>query len=429
MARTRNRLSAVDVRQKPAGKHHDGGGLYLWKHAEGGQWTLRFTIHGRRKEMGLGSVTDVGLAEARRAAERWRGVVREGKNPIEERRRQEREAARNLHLLKDVAEDFFEGYKAQLKDDGKSGRWYSPLELHVLPKLGKVPMVSLTQTDIRDVLRPLRDSKPETMRKALNRLNLVIGHAAAHGLDVDLQVVEKARKLIGTTQKEEGEHIPAMDWRDVPAFYASLNDGSVTHLALRLLMLTAVRSAPIRFCNVNQITGAVWTIPARYMKARKGKAEDFRVPLSSEALAVIEQAKRHMRADGFLFPTMGGGGRKRKDGSPAKKRASVISDSTLSGFMRDQGLEARPHGMRTSARTFLSEIPADDGRPPFEIAEMVLAHKVGNKTSKAYERTDHLDERRPLMERWARWVTTGKGEERARANGDNVVPFRSEEAA
>lgn len=418
------------VRQLPAGKHADGGGLWLVKSGKTtGKWVLRVVAHGRRREMGLGSIADVGLAEAREAADKWRAVARTGKDPIEDRRRQEREAARNLHLLKDVAEDFFEGYKAQLKDDGKSGRWYSPLELHVLPKLGKVPVVTLTQTDIRDVLRPLRDSKPETMRKALNRLNLVIGHAAAHGLDVDLQVVEKARKLIGTTQKEEGKHIPAMDWRDVPPFYASLGDGSVTHLALRLLILTGVRSAPIRFCNINQISGAVWTVPARYMKARKGKAEDFRVPLSVEALEVVEQARRHVRGDGFLFPAVGSGGRKRKDGSPAKKRASVISDGTLSGLMKDRGLEARCHGFRTSLRTFLSEIPADDGRPAFEIAEMVLAHKVGNKTSKAYERTDHLDERKPLMARWAKWISTGKGEERAIASGDNVVPFPSEEAA
>lgn len=178
MTRPRNRLSAVAVRQLPAGKHADGGGLWLVKSGKTtGKWVLRVVAHGRRREMGLGSIADVGLAEAREAADKWRAVARTGKDPIEDRRRQEREAARNLHLLKDVAEDFFEGYKAQLKDDGKSGRWYSPLELHVLPKLGKVPVVTLTQTDIRDVLRPLRDSKPETMRKALNRLNLVIGHA------------------------------------------------------------------------------------------------------------------------------------------------------------------------------------------------------------------------------------------------------------
>src|SRR5262249_46268673 len=157
---------------------------------------------------------------------------------INERKAQRREQERNLHLLKDVAEDFFEGYKARLKGDGEAGRWFSPLKLHVLPKLGKVPVVDLTQADIRDCLKPLRDVQPETMRKALNRLNMVIGHAAAHELDVDLQVVEKARKLIGATQKEEGGHIPAMDWRDVPDFYASLGDGSVTHLALRLLILT-----------------------------------------------------------------------------------------------------------------------------------------------------------------------------------------------
>ncbi|MDB5626732.1 MAG: CP4-like integrase, partial [Tardiphaga sp.] len=246
MSNERGKLSAVMVRQSPAGKYGDGGGLWLVKSSkDAGSWVLRLAVHGRLRHMGLGSIADVGLREAREACEKWRSAVRAGQDPIKERQRQKRDAARNLHMLKDVADDFFEGYKARLKGDGTAGRWFSPLTLHVMPKLGKVPVATLDQIDIRDTLRALRDTKPETMRKALNRLNLVIHHAAALGLDVDTQIVEKARALIGASQIK-AVNIPSMKWQDVPAFYQKLNDGTVTHLALRLLILTGVRSGPLR---------------------------------------------------------------------------------------------------------------------------------------------------------------------------------------
>lgn len=111
-----------------------------------------------------------------------------------------------------------------------------------------MPVVDIDQTDIRDVLAPIWHSKAETARKALNRLAICLKHAAALGLSVDLQATDKARALLGK-QRHKPENIPAMPWRDVPIFYASLSDGTVTHLALRLLILTGVRSAPLRFCG------------------------------------------------------------------------------------------------------------------------------------------------------------------------------------
>ncbi|MDB5601186.1 MAG: CP4-like integrase [Xanthobacteraceae bacterium] len=389
MVNGRGKLSAVMVRQAPAGKYGDGGGLWLFKGSkDAGSWVLRLAVHGRLRHMGLGSIADVGLKEAREAADKWRAAVRAGHDPIKERERIKREAARNLHMLKDVADDFFEGYKARLKGDGTAGRWFSPLTLHVLPKLGKVPVASLDQVDIRDTLRPLRDTKPETMRKALNRLNLVVRHAAALGLDVDTQVVDKAKALIGTGNSK-ADKIPAMAWQEVPAFYASLSDGSVTHLALRLLILTGVRSAPLRFSREDQIASDVWTIPAAAMKGRKDQTEDFRVPLSTEALSVIEQAHRLARG-GFLFPSA---------------RQGVVSDMTLSMFMRRAGLDARPHGFRSSLRVWLAECTD----APHEVAETVLQHVAGSKVTRAYRRTDFIEQRRALMERWADHVTGKSG--------------------
>lgn len=286
--RALHKLTATTIKNAKPGKYSDGGGLWFHKRADGGgQWFLRVTIHGRRREMGLGSASIVFLKEARELAKLWRSKVLEGKDPIKERERLRKEAARSHNTLKMIAKEAFEARKAELKDDGKAGRWFSPLELHVLPQLGKVPIEETDQRDIKSVLQPIWHDKADTARKAMNRLNIVIRHAAAMGLEVDIQAVEKANALLGKS-RHKAQHIPALHWRDVPAFYNTLQERTATHLALRLLILTALRSAPIRFCRLDQIEGDVWTVPAENMKSQKGKEAEFRVPLSIEALAVIE---------------------------------------------------------------------------------------------------------------------------------------------
>src|SRR5690606_2192238 len=126
---------------------------------------------------------------------------------MRDRQRQEKE--RKLHLLADVARDAFEARKASLKEDGRAGRWFTPLELHVLPKLGKIPIAEIDQIDIREALAPIWHAKAETARKAMNRLNIVLQHAAALGLDADLQAVSKAKALLGKT-RHKPKNIPAM---------------------------------------------------------------------------------------------------------------------------------------------------------------------------------------------------------------------------
>ncbi|MGO4910549.1 Arm DNA-binding domain-containing protein [Pseudorhodobacter sp. W20_MBD10_FR17] len=146
-----NRLSAIGIKNAVPGMHCDGGGLWLRKREDGGgQWLLRFTLHGQRREMGLGGITDISLKQARELATQWRGQVAFGKDPIKAREQERRSAARNLHILADVAHDAFESRKAELKGDGKAGRWFSPLELHVLPKLGN-GRVKVSQRAVQNV--------------------------------------------------------------------------------------------------------------------------------------------------------------------------------------------------------------------------------------------------------------------------------------
>jgi integrase len=388
--RAKDRLTAGFLKSPPVGKHCDGAGLWLVAREDGGaQWVLRVTVHGRRREMGLGGYPALGLAAARKLAGRWRDVAAAGRDPIKEREAEERAARREDITLEILAADAFEARKAELKGDGTAGRWLSPLTLHVLPKLGKVPVTDIDQRDIRDCLAPLWHTKADTARKALNRLSIVLRHAAALGIEVDLQACDKARALLGKS-RHVAKNIPAMAWADVPGFYASLEEPTLTHLALRLLILTGVRSNPLRHIRLDQIDGDVWTVPAEAMKGRKGATEAFRVPLSREALRVIDLARPHAR-NGFLFPN---------------RQKGVVSDMALSRHMERRGLDARPHGFRSSLRDWLAECTD----APHEVAETMLGHVAGSAVVRAYRRTDFVEQRRALAERWADFVTGGAGQ-------------------
>jgi integrase len=388
--RATNRLSSQFLKSAPVGKHCDGAGLWLIKRDDGGaQWVQRVTVHGRRREMGLGGFPSLSLSEVRKLSERWRKLAAAGRDPIKERDAEERAARREDITLEILTADAFESRKAELKGDGTAGRWLSPLTIHVLPKLGKVPVTDLDQRDIRDTLAPIWHTKADTARKAMNRLSIVLKHAAALGLDVDLQATDKAKALLGKS-RHVAKNIPAMAWADVPDFYTSIEEPTLTHLALRLLILTGVRSTPLRTLRLNQLEGDVWTVPAEAMKGRKGATVDYRVPLSTEAQRIIDLARPHAR-NGYLFPNTRGG---------------VISDMTLLRHMERRGLEARPHGFRSSLRDWLAE--ATDA--PHEVAEAMLAHVTDGGVVRAYRRTDYLEQRAKLADRWADLVTGGAGQ-------------------
>ncbi|WP_375615140.1 tyrosine-type recombinase/integrase [Bartonella sp. AC10YNML] len=381
-----NRLNARSVATLGAGKYNDGAGLLLHKRKDGGaQWILRYTLHGRHREMGLGALRDVSLKQARELANQWRSVLHEGRDPIKKREKQKREAISNLHYLKDIAVDAFESRKAELKGDGKDGICFTPLRLHILPKLGCLPVSEITQTEIRNTLAPIWHTKAGTAEKALIRLNICLKHAATLGLDVDLQAAEKARALLGK-QRYKKQNIPAMDWRDVPAFYKTLcQKTTLTQLALRLLILTGVRTHPLRYIHKDQVDGDIWTIPAEGMKGRRDATTEFRVPLSSEALDILKQARLLSRND-FFFSATGRG---------------ALAQKCMAQYMRDNKLDACPHGFRSSLRDWLAETTD----APYEVAETILGHVVGGKVERAYRRTDYLEQRRVYMDKWAAYVT------------------------
>lgn len=385
MAHNRNKLTVRKILSLGPGTYGDGGGLWLRVTNSGSrQWIYRFRFNGKARAMGLGGLDKVSLAKARQRRDEVESMVLNRLDPIKERRKSEQKAATDSITLAEIAEIAFKARQAHLKADGKAGRWFGPVKLHILPKLGQMSVSDITQRDIQKALEPIWHSKADTANKAINRLNMIIKHAVAMGLDVDIQAVDKAKALLGG-QRHTVKHIPSMPSADIPSFYASLTETNPVQLALRLLILNpGPRSKPIRFLQLDHIEGNVWTIPSDLMKGRKGRASDWRTLLCGESLAVIEQAKPFER-NGYLFPNRSGKG--------------VISDASMSRLMERRGLRYRPHGFRASFKTWATE-----NKRPRDIVELCLAHKIYGAVEASYLRTDQLEERGRLMKAWSEHV-------------------------
>lgn len=245
----------------------------------------------------------------------------------------------------------------------------------------------IDQRDIRRALAGIWKEKPNAAVKALNRIGLTLDHGMAMGLSVDTAAARNARTLLGS-QKHEVQNVPSLDWREVPAFAKSLGD-TVGEQALRLLILTALRPGEVRGAHVSEfnLLARTWTLPPERMKM----ARPHRVPLSDEALAVVE-ARLPMAVNGYLF---------------AGPKGKPISDMTMTQVLRRRDMEARPHGFRSSFRVWAAEVATDF---PREVCEAVLAHKNKDKTEDAYLRSDFLERRRQLMAKWADHVAERSGE-------------------
>jgi integrase len=398
--RARNRLTAREVTAKPPGKYQDGAGLVLDKTAPGaGRWIWRYSLGGQRREMGLGGWPDVTLSQARGLRDRWALVLAEGRDPINERRRiiaeEQAAAARTDPTLAELVTAAHDARKATLRDDGRRGRWLSPLQSHVLPKLGKRAISTLTQMDLRDCLAPIWRTKHPTATKCAQRLQIVFRHAQVAGYPVDPVTVDRAVQLLGHVEVTP-QHIAALPWQDMPALWARLETNPTTaHDCLRWLILTAVRQHAGRGARLDEIDGDVWTVPADRVKGTAKSARDFAVPLSPPALALVE-SRRLLARDGMLFAGQGRG---------------PITDSATQKALRLLGCDASPHGFRTSFRSWVQDTDA----ARYEVAETALGHTVGGRVERSYARSDLLDARRVLMRRWADFVT---------GQAAKVVPIR-----
>ena len=387
----RNGLTVQFVRSvKPAEtvkRYADGYGLLLVVKPTGGKsWIQRVVIRGRRRDIGLGSLDRVSLAQARRKAFENRNEARDGGDPTRQ------DEVCTVPTFVEAAEAVIAMHAENWRDGGKTAaRWRATLDTYVFPRLGRRLVSDITTADVLAVLTHggFWSTKRETARKVRQRISTIMDWAAAEGHRTDnpCQALKAALPKAGTRT----QHQRALSYDAVSAALAAVRASAAyptTKFAFALLVLTATRSGEVRQARVDEfdLDAKVWTIPAD--RAKTGRSH--RVPLSPAALAVLDEARQYADGSGLVFPSA---------------RGKVMSDMTMSKLIKELGIEAVPHGFRSSFRMWAAERTST----PREVAEFALGHVVGDEAERAYQRSDLFDKRTELMSAWARYLDIDRG--------------------
>ena len=390
------RLTTLSItRAKTPGYMHDGGGLYLQVAPAGSKsWIFRFSLGGKRREMGLGPYPGVSLALARQLASSAHSLVRAGKDPIAargaERARKQLEDARAI-TFDQAAEQYIAANELGWRNGKHRGQWRTSLAAFVSPIIGKMPVADIGVTEVMRVLEPLWRGKTETGSRVRGRIERVLDWAKVRGYRTGENPAQwrgNLDKLLPARRKvQKVKHHAAVALDDLPAVYARLADlDSMTALALRFAIVTAARAGEVTGARWSEfdMEAKVWTVPSDRIKAGK----THRVPLSREAMKILTKV-RTMATATLVFP-----------GWVAGRPLSLTS--MLKVLKVAGGGNATVHGFRSTFRDWASERT----HYPRDVAEMALAHAIGDKVEAAYRRGDLFERRKLMMEDWAKFVLT-----------------------
>jgi integrase len=384
-------LSDAKVRNaKPRTKPYkltDGEGLFLVIMPSGSKyWRLRYFIADKEKALALGVYPEVTLADARDRRAQARKVLAAGSDPGEEKKEAKRLVAfKSANTFETVAREWLEKRKhawAPITTEVKLGR----LERHVLPKLGKRPIADITPPEVLAMLRVVEDKGTlDTARRAMQLCGQIFMYAIATGRAERNPVPD----LRGALKTPVVKHRAFLMASELPAYLKKLDvyDGSPqTKLALRLLLLTFVRTVELRGAQWTEIDWdqAEWRIPAERMKMR----ELHIVPLSTQAIAALRQLEKLSGKRQYVFPN---------EHNPA----TFMSENTMLFALYRMGYHSRAtaHGFRSTASTVLNEhgFRAD-------VIERQLAHSERNAVRAAYNYAQYLRDRRKMMQWWADYL-------------------------
>jgi integrase len=375
-----NKLTHQKISRAGPGRYGDGGGLALLvsKSPDGSlnrKWIFRFTWRGKVTEHGLGGYGTT-LTEARAKAAEARRMVRNGVNPIAAKKAVREHKA--TPTFGKCAMALIAAKQSEWRSDVHRKQWVTTLQTHAAP-IWNTPVDQIDTAAVLGVLQPVWATIPETASRLRGRIEAVIDAARAKGF-IGANEANPARwkghldhLLARRTQLSRGHHA-AIDYRDVPAFLATISQvATVPAMALQFLILTASRAGEVLGAKWAEITGNVWTIHASRMKSGR----EHRVPLPERAMEIISKLAE-TRHSHFVFP-----------GRYGRLSRSAMTVLVPTGFTL--------HGFRSSFRDWAGE----ETNFPRELAETCLAHSYGDATERAYRRGDALEKRRKLMDDWA----------------------------
>jgi len=386
MARMVNRLSSLKVAAlKTPGLHADGNGLYLQVTDAGSRsWIFRFQIDGKQRNMGIGPLSAVSLAQARQKAVECRSQRAAGVDPI-----QARDAVRAGARATMTFQEAAAAYIAAKQDGWRNARhrqqWPETMEAYVYPVIGAEPVSTVDNESVLKVLNPIWKEKPETASRVRGRIESILGWAKANGHrsgDNPARWRDHLSHSLAARPKSKVRvvHHPAIAYGNLPTFMQALRgqDGTAAR-ALEFVILTATRSGEVRGARWDEIdtVASMWVVPAARMKG----GTEHRVPLSGRALAILHGLPRG------TSPLVFDG---RRSGRP-------LAHNGMRLVLERLGIDCTVHGFRSTFRDWAAETT----NHPREVVEMALAHAVGNAVEAAYRRGDLFEKRRKLMDEWA----------------------------
>ena len=364
------------------GDGRGGHGLRLVVTPTGARcWIQRLVIRGKRCQLGLGGYPLVTLAEARNKAFENHKLARAGGDLLALKRRA------NVPTFAEAAARVHEIHAPGWRNPKHAAQWIATLRDYAFPQIGDRPVSDVTTQDVMAVLLPIWHSRAETARRVRQRIGTVMKWAIAEGHRLDNPAGEILTAALPRNNGNGGpRHHRALPYGEVAGALAAVRAsgaGMSTRLAFEFLTLTAARSGEVRLATWGEIDleSATWTVPASKMKG----GIEHRIPLPDRALAVLDEARVLRDVTGLVFPGT---------------RHRPLSDMTLSKLLRDLGIPAVPHGMRSSFRDWAGECTSF----PREVCEMALAHVNPNKVEAAYARSSLFEKRRELMNAWARFL-------------------------
>ena len=379
----RNALSAQMVRHAGPGSYVDGNGLMLRVRDSGSRsWVQRIMVHGRRVDIGLGNSELVSLADARRTAADNRAVARTGGDPRRARTISFAEA--EPRAMAEKAETWRRGMASKAQRD-----WRSTMVAYVLPQLGKMHVGAVATSDVKRVLRPLAlAGKHATARMVAGRIVAVLEWAEVENLR---EPAGSGRAIVETVMRSLPKaaavrHHPALHFADVAEALAKVDGhpriARTIQLAVRFGVLTAARQAEVRRATWEEFDfeSAVWTVPEAHMK----RYRPHRVPLSTGALAVLDEARGLSGGDGLAF---------------RGPRGQKLARTSVADALRRAQIKGTGQGFRSSFKDWARHEGVDE-----ILSEFALAHVEGSKTVAAYARDDLLEKRRPVMQAWSDFV-------------------------
>ena len=404
-----NTLSAAKVRNlSEPGVYTDGEGLTLRISKTGSKrWVQRITIESKQRTIELGPYPVVGLAEARRVAAEHRRTVMAGGDPIEKRRQEkgEREARAAIPTFREAAATVIKLRRPTWSSDRHAKQWTESLTNHSFPVIGDKRMDTITIADTLAVLTPIWTDLPETSTRVKQRMGKVFDYAIANGWRAD-NPVNRALDAVLPRRTRLKAHHKALPYAQVPAVLKAVRESTAdlaTRLSFEFAVLTVARAGEVREADWSEIDweNATWTVPAARMKARR----EHRVPLSDRAMALLAGARSLGDGIGPIFPS--------------KRSGRPLSDMAFSTLLKRLGVEAVPHGFRSSFRDWVIEQTST----PWAVGEAALAHNLGNSVESAYARTDVFDRRRVLVQEWADFLAVNGGRKCPASGGENSCTF------